>query len=118
MESLDDYKDEPYNHNAFDWISQDGTRTNIQELDDRYLINIFKIITKSISMAKEDIRIYGDAVTVLDGENEMIFALALSDTMESLDEFNTQIRFIGHEMYKRGLLINKFDKYELLDRNT
>jgi hypothetical protein len=112
MEEMSEYSVAPYNHGAYDWISQDGTRTNIQELDDNHLINIYKILVKSILMAKDDIRIYQDTLPVLTGNNEINMDVALSDTMDSLDELNTQIKYIGHELYRRGVLVNKFDKYE------
>ena len=114
MEELSNYKTAPYNHGAYDWISQDGTRTNVQELDDSHLLNIYRILAKSISMAQEDIKIYQNTIAFaeqIDAGAEIVMDVALADTMENLDTFNEQIRYIGHEIYKRGLLINKFDKY-------
>ena len=99
VEPLSDFINEPYNHNAFDWTSQDSSRTNIQDLDDGHLVNIFKKLVKEISLCELQL-------------DEGMFTL---DLLRDTDLFKEQQQFIGHEIYKRGILINKLNKQQCIN---
>jgi len=46
-------------------------------------------------------------------EQELMDCFML-DLIRTKDLLTEQLQYIGHEIFKRGLLINKFDRYQIV----
>jgi hypothetical protein len=80
------------NHDRFIWESQDGTKTNIKDLDDNHLRNIYNLLARTICWAKE---LYEKCNY---SEYERLFA---ESSHYTLVYCMNALMYIGHEMYLR-----------------
>jgi hypothetical protein len=105
------YRREPKNHDKAKWISQNGMVKLITKLDDIHLANIYRMLFKSEDMSKEEINIIMNedfgAVAM-----SPIFPNVLIQAQENLIYIQVQLHHIAYEVYKRGIFLNRFDKFE------
>jgi hypothetical protein len=108
---LDNNKEKPDGHDKFVWVSQDNSTTKIGDIDDGHLINIYKVLSRTKMWLDDcitnnvDIPVY-DHGAVYDGINDA------EDQKLHIDFFMSHI---GYEIYKRGLLINQFEKFKIIE---
>jgi len=90
--------DIPCQHESYAWISQDGKVTKIQDLDDRHLINIYRMLVKS-----------ADYLGSLHPH---------TDTFDLFCENQTKLNHVEYEISLRGLIITEFELYKTIAVKT
>ena len=90
--------DIPTQHESYAWVSQDGKVTNIQDLDDRHLINIYRMLVKS-----------ADYLGSLEPS---------SGTFDLFCENQTKLNHVEFEISLRGLIITEFELYKTIAVKT
>lgn len=96
------YSNRPMFHEKFKWSSTNGKVCNIKEIDDMHLINIFKMLSRSIDCLNECIKI----------DNEILIKCPCIDKNEINDDLSYLdylILHIGYEIYVRGLFVSNFE---------
>jgi hypothetical protein len=88
----------PAGHDTYSWVSQDGKVTPIQDLDDRHLINIYRILKKS-----------DDYLSNLAWDTE---------TYDLFCENTSRLNHVDYEVSLRGLIIPKFELYKTIPVKT
>lgn len=90
--------DIPTQHESYAWVSQNGKVTKIQDLDDRHLINIYRMLAKS-----------ADYLGNLD---------VMSDTFDLFSENQDRLNHVEFEISLRGLIITEFELYKTITVKT
>jgi len=90
--------DIPTHHESYAWVSQDGKVTKIQDLDDRHLINIYRMLVKS-----------ADYLGSLD---------ISTDSFDLFSENQTKLNHVEFEISLRGLIITEFELYKTIAVKT
>lgn len=90
--------EQPSGHEAYVWVSQDGKVTLIRKLDDRHLINIYRILKKS-----------DDYLSHLTWDTE---------TYDLFCENKDRLNHIEYEIDLRRLIIPEFELYKTINVKT
>lgn len=91
-------KQKPANFDNYVWVSQDNRCTKIHELDDRHILNIYKMLIRTIQYAKE----LSAHVMISNQANTVVKHCAY------------HIRYIGYEVYLRFVKPME-NKYQMKD---
>jgi hypothetical protein len=90
--------EQPSGHEAYVWVSQDGKVTLIRKVDDRHLINIYRILKKS-----------DDYLSNLAWDTE---------TYDLFCENKDRLNHVEYEIHIRGLIIPEIELYKTIPVKT
>ena len=108
----------PKDHDSFKWKSQNGRTLKINDVGDMHLVNIYKMLVKSIAYYREleeSICLFGEP------HEDMAIDMFMSDISELYGQLNylkTLLPHIAYEIHKRGLMVNLVQTYKKVDRDV
>ena len=112
---LDEYKKEPIDHAKYKWTTQEGKVLPVESIDDNHLMNIFRMLDKSLAYHKDlddSVFMFGEP----QGDMAMdMYTRDMHNLCSMIYMLEENISHIGYEIYKRGLLINQFEKFKIIE---
>lgn len=91
----EEYKSRPEGHEKAVWTHLDGTTTRYVEIEDIHLMNILHLVRRSKSCYQQMVNMGSTSKEVID----------------QLKYFKIQDAYASHEVYRRGLYVNKKEEY-------